>query len=34
MEGYEDGSFKGEKALTRAEAAVVVFRYLNYLINK
>ena len=34
MEGYEDGSFKGNKAITRAEAAVVVYRYLNYIINK
>ncbi len=28
MTGYEDGTFKGDKALSRAEAAVVIYRYL------
>jgi hypothetical protein len=31
MKGYEDGSFRGHNSLTRAEAAVIVYRYLNYL---
>ncbi len=33
MIGYEDGSFKGDKALTRAEAAFVLFKYLNEFTN-
>ena len=31
LKGYEDGSFRGHNSLTRAEAAVIVYRYLNYL---
>jgi PKD repeat protein len=29
MQGYEDGTFKGINPLSRAEAAVVVYKYLN-----
>ncbi|MGI6435634.1 MAG: DUF4430 domain-containing protein [Syntrophomonadaceae bacterium] len=29
MQGYEDGSFGGSRPLTRAEAAVIIYRYLN-----
>lgn len=29
MKGYEDNSFKGTQPLTRAEAAVVIYRYLT-----
>ncbi|PKM78052.1 MAG: hypothetical protein CVU90_04885 [Firmicutes bacterium HGW-Firmicutes-15] len=29
MKGYEDGTFKGINPLSRAEAAVVVYKYLN-----
>ncbi len=29
MSGYEDGTFRGEKPLTRAEAAVVIYKYVN-----
>jgi len=29
MQGYEDGTFKGNNSLTRAEAAVTIYRYLN-----
>ena len=32
MKGYEDNTFKGEQPLTRAEAAVVIYRYLTELI--
>ncbi len=32
MAGYADGSFKGDRSLTRAEAAVTIYRYLNYLL--
>jgi len=32
MNGYEDGTFRGHNSLTRAEAAVTVYRYLNYLV--
>ena len=31
LTGYEDGSFHGELTLSRAEAAVVIFRQLNWL---
>ncbi len=31
MNGYEDGSFRGNNSLSRAEAAVTIYRYLNYL---
>ncbi len=30
LTGYEDGSFRGELTLTRAEAAVVIYRQLNW----
>ncbi len=33
MKGYEDNTFKGGNALSRAEAAVVVYRYMNYSLN-
>jgi hypothetical protein len=33
IKGYEDGSFRGYNPLTRAEAAVIVYRYLNYLLT-
>ena len=33
MNGYEDNTFKGGNALSRAEAAVVVYRYMNYSLN-
>lgn len=33
MKGYEDGSFRGHSPLTRAEAALIVYRYLNYLLS-
>ena len=33
MNGYEDNTFKGANALSRAEAAVVVYRYMNYSLN-
>ncbi len=29
MKGYEDNTFKGAQAMTRAEAAVVIYRYLT-----
>ncbi|MDD3888383.1 MAG: S-layer homology domain-containing protein [Syntrophomonadaceae bacterium] len=29
MNGYEDGTFKGSNPLSRAEAAVVIYKYLN-----
>ncbi len=32
MNGYEDGTFRGHNSLSRAEAAVTVYRYLNYLV--
>ncbi len=32
MKGYEDNTFKGEQPLTRAEAAVVIYRYLTEII--
>jgi len=31
MQGYEDGNFKGDNFLTRAEAAVTIYRYLSNL---
>ncbi len=33
MKGYEDGTFKGEQALSRAEASVVLYRYLEQYID-
>jgi hypothetical protein len=33
MNGYEDNTFKGGNPLSRAEAAVVVYRYINYSLN-
>lgn len=33
MKGYEDNTFKGNNALSRAEAAVVIYRYMNYYLN-
>ena len=30
MKGYEDGSFKPEKAITRQEFAVIAYNYMNY----
>ncbi len=33
MNGYEDGTFRGNNSLSRAEAAVTVYRYLNYLVG-
>ncbi len=33
MNGYEDGTFRGNNSLSRAEAAVTVYRYLNYLVS-
>lgn len=32
MNGYEDGTFRGNNSITRAEAALTVYRYLNYLL--
>lgn len=29
MSGYEDNTFRGSKSMTRAEVAVVIYRYLN-----
>ena len=29
MSGYEDGTFRGNGPLTRAEAAVIMYNYLN-----
>jgi len=29
MKGYEDGTFRGGRRLTRAEAAVIIYRYLS-----
>ncbi|SHI50181.1 ZU5 domain-containing protein [Dethiosulfatibacter aminovorans DSM 17477] len=34
MNGYEDNTFRGGNALSRAEAAVVVYRYMNYSFQK
>lgn len=33
MIGYQDGTFKGDKPVTRAEAAVVIYRYLKQNMN-
>ncbi len=30
MKGYEDGSFKPEKAITRQQFAVIAYNYMNY----